>query len=103
MPPEQLAQLTNDLQTYAQDVGPDVPLLIAVDEEGGRVSRLQDGFTIFPPAVVLGATGSTDDAVSLGYAMGQELAAVGIKWTSRRSPSARSRKRQANGGDIRAR
>ncbi len=76
--PEQIAQLTNDLQTYAQDVGPDVPLLIAVDEEGGRVSRLQDGFTIFPPAVVLGATGSTDDAVSLGYAIGQELAAVGI-------------------------
>ncbi len=62
--PEQIARLTNDLQTYAQDVGPDVPLLIAVDEEGGRVSRLQDGFTLFPPAVVLGATGSTDDAVS---------------------------------------
>jgi beta-N-acetylhexosaminidase len=76
--PEQVARLTNDLQTYVQEVGPDVPLLIAVDEEGGRVSRLQDGFTLFPPPVVLGATGSTSDAVSLGYAMGQELAAVGI-------------------------
>jgi beta-N-acetylhexosaminidase len=76
--PQQVARLTNDLQAYAQEVGPDVPLLIAVDEEGGRVSRLQDGFTLFPPPVVLGATGSTQDAVSLGYAMGQELAAVGI-------------------------
>jgi beta-N-acetylhexosaminidase len=76
--PEQIARLTNDLQSYAQQVGPDVPLLIAVDEEGGRVSRLQDGFTIFPPPVVLGATDSTTDAIHLGYAMGQELAAVGI-------------------------
>jgi beta-N-acetylhexosaminidase len=75
---EQIAQLTNDLQAYAQEVGPDVPLLIAVDEEGGRVSRLQGGFTAFPPPMVLGATASHDDAVKLGYAMGQELAAVGI-------------------------
>ena len=28
--PEQIARLTNDLQSYAQQVGPDVPLLIAV-------------------------------------------------------------------------
>ncbi len=76
--PEQVARLTNDLQAYAQEVGPDVPLLIAVDQEGGRVSRLLDGFTLFPSPLVLGATASRADAVALGQAMGQELAAVGI-------------------------
>ncbi|RPJ01600.1 MAG: glycoside hydrolase family 3 protein, partial [Chloroflexi bacterium] len=76
--PEQVARLTNDLQAYAQEVGPDVPLLIAVDQEGGRVSRLLDGFTPFPSPLVLGATGRREDAVALGLAMGQELVAVGI-------------------------
>jgi beta-N-acetylhexosaminidase len=76
--PPQVATLTNALQAYARDVGPDVPLLIAVDQEGGRVSRLQDGFTVFPPPLVLGGTASRTAAVQFGHALGQELAAVGI-------------------------
>jgi beta-N-acetylhexosaminidase len=76
--PEQITRLTNDLQAYALEVGPDVPLLIAVDQEGGRVSRLEAGFTAFPPPIILGGTSSRADAVRLGRALGQELAAVGI-------------------------
>ncbi|MBN1202363.1 MAG: glycoside hydrolase family 3 protein [Anaerolineae bacterium] len=76
--PGQITELTNRLQTYAQDTGPDVPLLIAVDQEGGRVTRLDDGFTFFPSVLMLGATANHDTAMQVGYAMGQEMAAVGI-------------------------
>ncbi len=72
--PEQLATLTEDLQALS----PDAPLLIAVDQEGGRVSRLPLPFTQFPSARTLGRC----DAVSLSYrnaeAISRELLAVGI-------------------------
>ncbi|MBN1679763.1 MAG: glycoside hydrolase family 3 protein [Anaerolineae bacterium] len=76
--PQAITRLTNAIQSHAMDVGPDVPLLIAVDQEGGRVLRLQDGFTIFPSVLMVGAAGSQHQAVQFGYAMGQEMAAVGI-------------------------
>ena len=50
--PGQIANLTNDLQALAGDT----PLLIAIDQEGGRVSRLPSGFTIFPPAATVART-----------------------------------------------
>ena len=46
----QIIELTNDLQRCS----PHSPLLIAIDQEGGRVSRLPKDFTIFPPCEVLG-------------------------------------------------
>ncbi len=76
--PQQVTQLTNALQHQARDIGAGVPLLVAVDQEGGRVRRLQDGFTPFPSVLLLGASGRRDDAANVGYAMGQEMGAVGI-------------------------
>src|SRR5438094_8056250 len=46
--PAQIVRLTNDLQKLS----PQTPLLITVDQEGGRGSRLADGFTLFPPRPV---------------------------------------------------
>ncbi|HEY7675494.1 MAG TPA: beta-N-acetylhexosaminidase, partial [Candidatus Methylomirabilis sp.] len=57
---------------------PDLPPLIAVDQEGGRVARLADPFTIWPPARALGVTASEDLAFQVGQAMGEELAAAGF-------------------------
>jgi len=46
---EQMVELTNGLQACS----PHSPLLISIDQEGGRVSRLPKGFTIFPPCGLL--------------------------------------------------
>ena len=48
--PSQIARLTNELQQLATDS----PLFISIDQEGGRVSRLPTGFTIFPPCELFG-------------------------------------------------
>jgi beta-N-acetylhexosaminidase len=70
---DQIVHLTNDLQKRATE-----PLLIAIDQEGGRVSRLPKGFTIFPPAETVGQCHSTDTAYAAAAATARELRAVGI-------------------------
>ena len=69
--PEQLRALTDDLHRL-----PSRPL-IAIDHEGGRVTRLHAPFTEFPPAAVVGRAGS-EAAAQVGRAIGRELAAAGI-------------------------
>lgn len=71
---EQIVQLTNDLQACS----PHSPLLISIDQEGGRVSRLPNGFTIFPPCAVLGQCNSTELAYAAAATIAKELRAVGI-------------------------
>ncbi len=72
--PEQVARLTNDLQACA----PNPPLLIAIDEEGGRVSRLPRGFTTFPAAGLVAAHHSPEVACDIAEVTARELRAVGI-------------------------
>jgi beta-N-acetylhexosaminidase len=71
---DQIVQLTNELQRCS----PHSPLLIAIDQEGGRVSRLPKGFTIFPPCDVLGRCNSTELAYAAAATIATELRAVGI-------------------------
>ncbi len=71
---EQIVELTNDLQRYS----PKSPLLISIDQEGGRVSRLPKGFTIFPPCELLGRCNSTELAYAAATTIAKELKAVGI-------------------------
>ena len=59
-------------------ISPDRPILVAIDHEGGRVCRLGEPFTQFPPAMVLGRAGSPHLAYRQGIAMGEELRSVGI-------------------------
>jgi beta-N-acetylhexosaminidase len=72
--PAQIIELTNSLQTRS----PHSPLLIAIDQEGGRVSRLPKGFTIFPPCGVVGACHSEELAYAAAAVTAAELRAVGI-------------------------
>jgi beta-N-acetylhexosaminidase len=56
----------------------EIPPLIAIDQEGGRVHRLPPPFTHFPPVAALGRAGNADLAYRTGAAMARELSAVGI-------------------------
>ncbi|HSE57296.1 MAG TPA: beta-N-acetylhexosaminidase [Nitrospiraceae bacterium] len=71
---EQIVQLTNDLQACS----PKSPLLISIDQEGGRVSRLPRGFTIFPPCELIGRCHSGELAYAAAATIAKELKAVGI-------------------------
>ena len=71
---EQIVTLTNDLQQCS----PHSPLLISIDQEGGRVSRLPKEFTIFPPCEVLGRCNSSELAYAAAATTAKELRAVGI-------------------------
>jgi beta-N-acetylhexosaminidase len=70
----QIAHLTNELQA----VSADIPLIIAIDQEGGRVSRLPADFTIFPSAAAIACSGSTELAYQAAAVTARELRAVGI-------------------------
>lgn len=78
--PEEVLQLTTDLQKEARKAGYDYPLLICADQENGIVRRLGDGTTVFPGAMAQGATDHPRYAYDIGYATGKELLALGINW-----------------------
>ncbi|HXB55307.1 MAG TPA: beta-N-acetylhexosaminidase [Vicinamibacteria bacterium] len=77
--PEQVAELIRELQSLARGAGHELPLLVAVDQEGGRVARLREPWTVWPPLRAVGRTGSEDIARRLGEALAAELAACGFR------------------------
>jgi beta-N-acetylhexosaminidase len=72
--PEQVAELSIDLQKLAAEL----PLWVAIDQEGGRVARLRKPFTEWPPMAVLGRSGNVELARRFAAALAAELNAVGI-------------------------
>ena len=73
---EQVAELVAALKRHAGSR----PLLVSIDQEGGRVARLRErhGFTELPPMRALGDTGDEALARAIGALLGRELRAVGI-------------------------
>ncbi|MEM6333987.1 MAG: beta-N-acetylhexosaminidase [Planctomycetota bacterium] len=71
--PGQVAELQRELSEAAGR-----PLLRMVDQEGGRVARLREGFTVPPSMRALGRAGDADLAEAVGRLLGRELAAVGF-------------------------
>jgi Beta-glucosidase-related glycosidases len=63
------------------------PLLVAVDQEGGRVQRFREGFTHLPALAVLGQIYDQDPiragelAETAGWLMAAELGAVGVDFS----------------------
>lgn len=76
--PCQIAQLSKGLQDIAQKTKSKIPLFLAVDQEGGVVNRLRNGFTIFPGNYALGRTKNSEWGVESARMIGEELRAVGI-------------------------
>jgi beta-N-acetylhexosaminidase len=73
--PEQLAELTASLRAERPD------LLIAVDEEGGDVTRLEaEEGSSFPGNLALGAVDDVALTRRVGAAIGGELAAAGVNF-----------------------
>lgn len=70
---EKTLKLTRDLEC----AGGNIPLFIAVDQEGGRINRFSFG-TNLPGNMALGASGKVKNAYSAGRILGEELAALGI-------------------------
>jgi beta-N-acetylhexosaminidase len=77
--PEQVAELVRELQSVARDARLELPILVGVDQEGGRVARLREPWTIWPTARVLGQTEDEQLARQMGEALANELAACGIR------------------------
>lgn len=75
--PEQVWELTRDLQEEALAAG-GLPLLIAVDQEGGMVQRLKAPFTLIPPARKLASVSTPAQVEALARTVARELALVGI-------------------------
>jgi beta-N-acetylhexosaminidase len=76
--PEQVADLVRELQSIARDAGHADPLTVAVDQEGGRVARMKEPWTVWPSQRILGRAGSEDLARRRGAALAGELRACGI-------------------------
>ena len=76
--PEQILNLTTDIQSLSSHTKSQLPFFISIDMEGGRVQRLKEPFTIWPPMRHLGQSDSPTLAFDFGQAMGAELSAVGI-------------------------
>jgi len=80
--PEQVAALTAAVHELR-----DPHLLVAVDQEGGRVQRFRDGFTRLPPAGRFGELGDRHAgnarraAGAVGWLMAAELRAVGVDFS----------------------
>lgn len=72
--PEGVASLIGQLKAHAGER----PLILGVDQEGGRVQRLRSGFSEFPAMRALGSIGDADLARRTGEALGRECRAVGF-------------------------
>lgn len=71
--PKQIRALSQDLQALAT-----IPLFIAVDEEGGPISRLHSGFSVIPSNKEVGDRKNPDIAKRNALMKGKEIRAVGI-------------------------
>lgn len=75
--PSLLTEFSNELQDLSiKATG--LPLVIAVDHEGGKVNRFGKPFTQFPEAALLGDIGSPKTAFEVALVMSKELQSVGV-------------------------
>jgi beta-N-acetylhexosaminidase len=74
----QVRALNLELAAAARQEGRTWPLVTSVDQEGGRVARLQSPLTEFPTYMTFGAAQDPSIARSVARASGRELRALGF-------------------------
>ena len=72
--PAQVAELA----LAGESLRKETPLWFSVDQEGGRVQRLKEPFTRWPPMITLGRAKDAALAARFAKAMAAELLAVGV-------------------------
>jgi beta-N-acetylhexosaminidase len=74
--PDEIAALTRALHEAAPADGP--PIVVSVDQEGGRVQRIKAPLTLWPPMARVAAVGDLGYTEAVGRAMALEVAALGF-------------------------
>jgi beta-N-acetylhexosaminidase len=74
--PDEIVALTGALQAATPTGAP--PILVTLDQEGGRVQRIKQPLPIWPPMARVAAQVDTVYTEAVGAAMGRELAAFGF-------------------------
>ena len=73
--PAQVLELNRELQAL---LPPELPAICTVDQEGGRVQRIRDGATRFPPLRWVGNARSIELAQAHAKALAREVRAMGF-------------------------
>lgn len=71
---EEVRALTDALRASSGDLPP----IVAIDQEGGRVARLRDGLAAMPPAMALGAAADLELAQRAGEQVAFDLQRAGV-------------------------
>ncbi|KAB7706642.1 beta-N-acetylhexosaminidase [Bacillus aerolatus] len=74
----QVAKLSNSLQELAEASPFDVPLMMAVDQEGGDILRMRENVSPIPSQQQLGQMASAEEVYNVAKLNGKELDSMGI-------------------------
>ncbi|MEY2195976.1 beta-N-acetylhexosaminidase [Neobacillus sp. BF23-41] len=73
--PTQAVQFVNQMKSESD---PNLPLLLGVDQEGGRVTRLPSGLVNFPTNKEIGSINNSQFSYNVGTILGKELKGFGF-------------------------
>ncbi|MFY7842660.1 MAG: beta-N-acetylhexosaminidase [Rhabdochlamydiaceae bacterium] len=76
--PEQVNRLSRQLNDYALSHSPFLPFFLCVDQEGGQVTRLKEGFSDLPSAQKIGSLNKRSMIENYARTTAKELLDVGI-------------------------
>lgn len=74
----QLARLNQQIQDEVTSYTGGVQALLSIDQEGGNVTRIRNGATVFGCAMSVGQTMDPENAYLTGHIMGNEMRELGI-------------------------
>ncbi|WP_285768149.1 glycoside hydrolase family 3 N-terminal domain-containing protein [Peribacillus sp. SI8-4] len=76
--PKQVAKLSNSLQQTAGQGSHSLPLMVAVDQEGGDIIRMKESVSPLPAQQDLGRHATSEDMYKVAKLNGNELSTMGI-------------------------